>query len=166
MPRDDSPDALAFRIFWGCRHWSAALLAGVIFLAWPVATGAAVLVIGDDRGGGVVERVALIERYRRSGTQIEIRGAYCLSACTMYLGLANTCVAPNTVFGFHGPSSPLYGIALSTTAFERWSHVMANHYPEPIKGWFLRQGRHRTVGFHRYSGADLIKMGMARCTDL
>ncbi|MFV2038368.1 MAG: hypothetical protein ACC646_12335, partial [Paracoccaceae bacterium] len=70
------------------------------------------IVVRNDAGGSVQQRARLIRQYRADGTRLEIRGDFCMSACTMYLGLDNTCIAPDTVFGFHGPSSPIYGIAL------------------------------------------------------
>lgn len=81
----------------------------------------------------------------------------------MYLGLGSTCVAPNTVFGFHGPSSRMYGISLPPDVFEHWSSVMASHYPEPLRSWFLKKGRYLTVGFYKYSGRQLINMGIREC---
>ena len=116
------------------------------------AAGSRTIVVLNDRGGSVIERARLIQQYQAAGTRLEIRGNFCLSACTMYLGLSNACVASNTVFGFHGPSSRMYGIGLRPEVFDRWSRIMADHYPEPLKSWFLQTGRHRTVGFHLYSG--------------
>jgi len=128
------------------------------------AAGSRVIVVLNDRGGSVIERARLIQQYKAAGTRLEIRGNFCLSACTMYLGLRNACVAPNTVFGFHGPSSRIYGIGLRPDVFERWSRIMADHYPEPLKSWFLDIGRHRTVGFHIYNGSQLIGMGIRPCS--
>jgi len=121
------------------------------------------VVVRDDPGGSVIDRARLIREYRDNGTKIEIRGRFCMSACTMYLKLKATCVSPNTTFGFHGPSSRIYGISLSPAAFERWSRVMADHYPEPLRSWFLDEGRYRIVGFREFSGRDLIKLGIAGC---
>jgi len=121
------------------------------------------VVVRDDKGGAVNRRAALIEHYRSSGENIEIRGQYCLSACTLYLGLENTCIVEKTVFGFHGPSSRFYGVSLTPPAFEYWSAFMAKYYPEPIKTWFIETARHRTVGFYEIRGKDLIKMGITRC---
>ncbi len=150
-----------------------ALSLGIVFLTFVLTISMGVqpagaltndtLVVRDDAGGSVVKRAALIQTYKENGTRVELRGNYCMSACTMYLGLKNTCVAPNTIFGFHGPSSRSYGISLSAVAFERWSTVMADHYPEPLRTWYLKNGRNRTVGFYRFSGSDLIKLGIARC---
>lgn len=82
----------------------------------------------------------------------------------MYLALPKACVTPDAVLGFHGPSSRIYGISLPPESFEHWSRVMAAHYPEPIKTWFLKKGRFRTVGFYMYSGQQLIDMGIRQCT--
>lgn len=121
------------------------------------------LIVQNDRGGSVRERVELIETYRTRGTRIHIRGRFCLSACTLYLGLDGTCVAPDTIFGFHGPSSQFYGFALPFQSFDYWSRLMADHYPEPLRTWFIENGRHRIVGFHEFSGQSLIEMGIAQC---
>ena len=119
--------------------------------------------IEDDRGGLLSDRVAQITRLRRSGQAIEIAGE-CLSACTLYLGLANVCVWPAAVLGFHGPASVLPGMALPPAEFERWSQIMAAHYPPDLRRWFLQTGRRMLFGFHRISGATLIAMGVTDCT--
>ncbi len=122
------------------------------------------LIIRDDRGGSVVARTRAIRELKASGRPVEIRGSFCLSACTLYLALPQACTEPGTVFGFHGPSSRLYGIALRPESFERWSEEMAGYYPEPVRSWFLQTARQRIVGFFRISGAELIKMGIRRCS--
>ena len=144
------------------------LLVALFACLWAISLPASsatdnTIIIHDDRGGGVVERARLIQTYQADGTRIEIRGNYCLSACTMFLSLRDTCVLPKTKFGFHGPSSRLYGISLSPASFEHWSKVMARHYPEPLRTWFIDEGRFRTVGFYEFSGRDLINMGISRC---
>ena len=138
-------------------------LIGVFSASASLAIARNTIVISNDRGGAIAERVALIREYQDTGTRVEIRGDYCLSACTMFLALPETCVAPRTVFGFHGPSSRLYGIALTQTGFDRWSRAMAGYYPEPLRSWFMATARHRIVGFYKLSGQELIKMGIRRC---
>ena len=155
---------------------SVAVLLAALALAGPAAAGRGetpgqtaaqmpgeTLVVRNDRGGSVIERARRIRALRRAGTRVELRGEVCLSACTMYLGLPRTCVEPGTVFGFHGPSSRLYGIALKPDSFETWSTAMASYYPEPIRSWYLQTARQRIVGFYRIRGAELIAMGIARC---
>lgn len=123
-----------------------------------------VLVIKDDPGGGIAARLAQIEQLRASGQRVEIRSGHCMSSCTLYLGLSQTCVGRRAVFGFHGPSSSVYGLALPPKEFDYWSQRMAEQYPPALRGWFLKTGRHKLTGFYRLSGAQLIKMGIAECT--
>ena len=118
-----------------------------------------VVVIGNDKGGNVAERLRRIQRLQAEGAEVQIRGEYCLSACTLYLGLENVCVLPETVFGFHGPSSRLYGVALRPASFERWSRRMADLYPKPLRSWFLNVARKRITGFEMLSGREIIALG-------
>jgi len=120
-----------------------------------------VIVVSNDRGGLVRRRAARIDRIRAAGQRVEIRGRICFSSCTMYLGLPDTCVSPRTSFGFHGPS--YYGARLSPSDFEYWSKVIASHYPEPLRSWYMRKGRTRIVSYFRLSGRDLIRMGIRQC---
>lgn len=144
-------------------------LATVLFVALLLPAPAAAvdghgrIVIQDDRGGNVVDRMKEIKRLQASRQPVEIRSGYCVSACTLYLGLDRTCVAPETRFGFHGPSTGRYGIALSEADFEYWSRMMASYYPEPLQRWYLRTGRTVTVGFFEMSGLELIRMGVTEC---
>ncbi len=145
----------------------SALLPGVVLLALavagPTAARQGVLVVGNDPGGAVEQRVAAVRDLQVHGTKVEIRGDYCLSACTLYLGIADVCTTPRTVFGFHGPGSAIYGIGLTPAAFEHWSQVMARHYPPPLRSWYLNVARNRTTGFYSVRGRDLIEMGLAAC---
>ncbi len=142
----------------------SAALALVALLHGPAEARQGVLIVRDDPGGAVAQRVAAVRALRASRTRVEIRGDYCLSACTLYLGLADLCVAPRTVFGFHGPASEIYGIGLTPAKFEHWSQVMATHYPEPLRSWYLSVARNRTTGFYSIRGADLIALGVAACS--
>lgn len=121
-----------------------------------------VIVVRHDPGGAIDVRAREIAILRERRAQVEIRGD-CWSSCTMYLGLPDTCVSRNAVLGFHGPSSPTYGIGLSPAEFEHWSQVMADHYPEALREWFMRTGRMTTTGFQRFRGADLIRLGIRPC---
>lgn len=119
-------------------------------------------VIRNDPGGNVESRLRLIAELRTAGTRVEIRGL-CASACTLFLGLPNTCVARSSRLGFHGPQSQYYGISLSPAQFERWSRKMADHYPEAIKAWFMAKARQKTMGILMISGSDAIRMGARPC---
>ena len=138
------------------------ILLGAIF-AHPVAASQGKLVVRDDPGGSVEQQVAAVRDLQTNGTRVEIRGDFCMSACTMYLALTDVCTTPRTIFGFHGPGSEIYGIGLPPAAFEHWSRVIARHYPEPIRSWYLNVARNRTIGFYSVRGRDLIEMGVAAC---
>ncbi|MEZ5779567.1 MAG: hypothetical protein R3E44_14525 [Paracoccaceae bacterium] len=120
-------------------------------------------IITNDTGGSVAERVRTIRKMRHEGQGVAIPRGRCLSACTLYLGLPNTCVGRRARFGFHGPSSATPGIGLPRAEFERWSRIMAEHYPTPIRRWFLQTARHRTIGVYMVSGAELIRLGVPEC---
>jgi len=121
------------------------------------------IVVHNDGGGRVDQRANLIRRLQAQRAEVKLQGNYCMSACTMYLALPNVCVDPRTKFGFHGPSSATKGLGLSPASFEKWSRVMGNHYPEPIRSWYMREGRTITAGFYEFKGRDLINMGVKQC---
>ena len=121
------------------------------------------LIVRGDRGGPLEARIARIEALRREGIRVEIPDGRCLSACTLYLGLAKTCVGKVAIFGFHGPTTQFGTIALPQSEFDRLSHLMAKNYPESLRGWFLEYARYRTLTYSYVTGAELIRLGMAEC---
>lgn len=120
----------------------------------------AACVVGKDLGGAVRPRAELIARLRAAGTRAEITGPICASACTLFLGLPNACLSPSTVFGFHGPSSHIYGVGLAGDELEDAVALMARHYPEPVRSNFLREWRWTIVGLHEVPGRTLIDLGV------
>jgi hypothetical protein len=120
-----------------------------------------VIVIGNDMGGIVGSRADEIERINASGARVEIRGDVCISSCTMYLGVGDVCVSPDTDFGFHGPS--FFGADLPEREFEYWSRVIANHYNAPLRDWFMREARYRNFRPYTLSGEELIRIGYTSC---
>lgn len=121
-----------------------------------------VIIVDLDLGGNIGRRTSEMDAIRGAGQRVEIRGI-CASACTMYLGLESTCVSRGARLRFHGPSFP--GRKLSKPAFDTMSGLMAAAYPEPLRGWFMAQGRHRIRGYHTVRGAELIGMGVRECAD-
>ncbi|WP_176846786.1 hypothetical protein [Roseicitreum antarcticum] len=120
------------------------------------------IIVERDNGGLLIDRIRYLGALRQSGQRVEIRGQ-CISACTLYLGLPQTCVSPDTIMGFHGPQSRLYGIALPPADFEYWSRVMADHYPPALKRWFLAEGRNEIMGVRQIRGSELIRLGAREC---
>jgi hypothetical protein len=119
------------------------------------------LVVRNDRGGLLRERLRQIGQLRQQSRPVEIRGAVCFSTCTMFLGLPDTCISPQTTFGFHGPSS--YGRALDADTFNRASRVIASHYPAELKTWYMDKARFKIRSIYRVKGEQIIRMGVRAC---
>lgn len=153
-----------FRLLCAGPVVAVALIAPPAVWADPVGREAPARVyrITQDSGGSIAARVRHVARLRAQGARVQIRGA-CWSSCTMYLALPDTCVSRRALLGFHGPGSVRPGIGLRPEAFEYWSQLIARHYPEPLRGWYLREGRYVTVGFTEFRGADLLRLGIAEC---
>lgn len=149
---------------------AAACAAACAVLAWPgtivaqPAGGPPALVVENDVGGDLRTRVVAVAALRASGRQVQVRGAVCYSTCTLYLGLPGTCVSPDTIFGFHGPSS--HGRALAPQQFEQASQVIVSHYPPVLQDWYMTVARHELRGLLKVSGRKLSRIGAARlCPD-
>ncbi|MEP2718486.1 hypothetical protein [Pseudophaeobacter sp.] len=151
--------------FAGLRKIATVATLGLSTLLVPVTAAEAAqrgtYVVGNDRGGYLHDRLIELGNLQRNGTRVQIRGRVCYSTCTMFLGLAGTCVDPNTTFGFHGPSKS--GRRLSPQKFDYFSQVMANYYPPQLRDWFMREGRHRIAGVYKMKGTELIRMGVRSC---
>ncbi len=118
---------------------------------WALMLSPLARVIDRDPGGLIGARAALIAAETAAGVTHEIRGT-CASACTMHL--ANGCVLPGARLIFHGPQTG------DPAAFDRWSQVMARHYPPAIRDWFMATGRY---GQTTMSGATAIALGAREC---
>ena len=125
------------------------------------ASRAGAYVVNNDRGGFIRNRLIELRNLRASGRRVEIRGNICYSTCTMLLGLPQTCISPDTTFGFHGPSK--MGLRLKPKQFEYFSQVIAQYYPAPLQSWYMSTGRNRINGVHRIRGSEIIRMGIRAC---
>lgn len=119
-------------------------------------------IVTNDMGGSLEQRIAEVEQMRAMGTPVRIVGT-CVSACTLYLGLPNTCVMPQARLGFHGPSSPLRGIPLPRQKYEYFTQVMATYYPGRIRSWFMSDARRVTDSYYEITGRQAIAMGARSC---
>ncbi len=119
------------------------------------------LIVGNDRGGMVLDRLRQLRELRSSGRPVEIRGRVCFSTCTMLLGLPQVCISPKTTFGFHGPTRA--GKRMPPEDFDYVSRVIAHYYPAELKSWYIAEGRHRLMPLHRIKGAEIIRMGIRAC---
>ena len=128
----------------------------------PMGVASITINVTNDNGGSLTARVGEIRRIRRLGQVVEIHEGYCNSACTLYLGLPKTCVSPTAQFGFHGPQIATHGLVMLPSQFEYWSQLMADHYPKPIRDWFMRVARHST-DLIMIKGDLLIALGVSQC---
>ena len=108
------------------------------------------------RGGSVKEHLDVVIEHNRTGQRVEIRARECLSACTMYLGINNVCVDPDTRFGFHG--GRLHG-----KLDGRVDHLIAQTYPPALGAWFLSHAAGKVM-LRYLTGAELIdRFGFEAC---
>jgi hypothetical protein len=149
------------RIFIKFVLLAALSLAGLGAAQADGVTKAGAYVVGNDRGGFIRNRLIELRNLRASGRHVEIRGNICYSTCTMLLGLPQTCISPDTTFGFHGPSN--MGMPLNPKQFEYYSQVIAQYYPAPLQSWYMSTGRKRIYGLHRIRGSEIIRMGIRAC---
>lgn len=77
-----------------------ALAAMMWLLIFMALANAETVTIKTDGGGDLIAYMAKANEYAKVGSKIEIRGS-CASACTVFLKLANTCVAREAWLGFH-----------------------------------------------------------------
>lgn len=142
-------------------QFAAAIGLAVATLLSSAADAQKFLVVRDDPGGYLHQRLIELKKLQSSGVRVEIRGRICYSTCTMFLGLPGTCVDPRTIFGFHGPSRN--GRRLMEKDFDYFSKLMAGYYPEPLRAWFMRKGRNRITGVYKVKGSELIRLGIPAC---
>ena len=142
------------------------LRAGCIATAFALcATGAVAqpYVVTDDLGGLVGVRMIVIDAFRENETLVEIRGT-CASACTLFLGLDTTCVAPAAMLGFHGPSETNPEVPVTKAAWDATTRAMASYYPPALRGPFLNRWRYLgDAQLAWVSGARLIEAGVRPC---
>jgi hypothetical protein len=118
-------------------------------------------VVGNDRGGTIRTRLRELGQLRKAQTRVEVSGRICYSTCTMFLGLPNACISPNTTFGFHGPSN--YGRAAAPATFNRASEIIARYYPLQLRDWYMTKARYSINRMHKIKGSQIIQMGVASC---
>ena len=152
---------------WAVLVFCTALATGTIFWGPAVraeteaARSSEPLIVRNDRGGLLQKRLRELNRLHRTGQPVRIEGGICYSTCTMFLGLPQTCVSPDTTFGFHGPSS--YGRPLDPALFERASQLIAQNYPPALQRWYMDTGRYKTRTLYRIRGEQIIALGIEAC---
>jgi hypothetical protein len=80
-----------------------ATLASLALLSFVTSAGAAT--INDDRGGLIRNYLDRWAEIKSSGEKLILDGL-CLSACTMFTSLPNTCITEKVILGFHQGTNP------------------------------------------------------------
>jgi len=109
-----------------------------------------------DEGGFIDARNHEIQQLKRDNTKVEIKGV-CISACTMYLSLENTCVHPDASLGFHG-ATELPFIPATPKNKLKYDLRMAKHYPPNLRKWFMEEGRKIIILWKTKSGQEVHDM--------
>lgn len=125
----------------------------------PPAAACTVSIAGSHPGGDVATHVGRMLDWNAAGCAVRVEpGAVCASACTVALGAARVCTAPDARFMFHAPrltSGDPAMLPVLTAYLGAW-------YPAPIREWFratvATSGRD-----HWVTGAELIRHGVAPC---
>ena len=101
-----APDNRPVRVQRFRRLAAIGSFASTLFTAGLASADPTVIVIANDPGGYVVSYIRGWENIASLGNRVEIRG-YCVSACTLVLGLIpadRVCVGEEATFGFHSVS--------------------------------------------------------------
>ena len=121
------------------------------------------LVVLDDPGGPILQRLAMVERMERAGTPVAVVGA-CASACTLYATLPNACTRPEALWMYHAvrfhedrvsPTAALYGPEEDPIRL-RLEKAIDARTPAPLAAWRASIPFEADVWI---TGADLIAHG-------
>jgi hypothetical protein len=122
------------------------------------AFGDTMKVIKYDMGGALLDRMEEVSKL--SGVIID---GPCYSACTLYLGAPKTCVTTRARLGFHSPAWRGGKKTLKPYHFELATQWMADHYPEPLRTWWMQTARHsRKLSI--LTGEQAVLMGAKLCS--
>ncbi len=114
-----------------------------------------------DEGGSVADRMQHFELIEKAGHQFKIDGM-CISACTMFLGLKNVCVAPRTVFGFH---SSYTSNGFISTPSKYGNAILTSYYPPAIRKWVTDNKALDSLELTPMLAEEAWALGMTRCPE-
>lgn len=110
-----------------------------------------------DIGGRFARFDPLVAEYNRTGKMFRIEGR-CQSACTLFLGIRNVCIAPSAELLFHAGADRHNAVSAKST-----NHMLAAYKPK-LRQFLVSHHYVDTPGFHRISGRELIgKFGYRAC---
>jgi hypothetical protein len=111
-------------------------------------------------GGWVPDFVKLVRQYNASGEPFRIEGV-CKSACTLFLGVRNVCVAREATLMFHAGRDVAENRVGPDT---RASRAGLYRYNDALKKYLLDGHHLDTDAFHSLPGSALIdRFGYREC---
>ena len=117
-----------------------AVVAAIALMASGMSSASATMLISADRGGQIGHYLHTFALIRSSGERVVIDG-YCLSACTLVLGLVpheRICVTQRARLGFHAAWMPdAEGRPINSAM---GTQALMNIYPRSVRRWIYRQG--------------------------
>lgn len=112
---------------------------------------------GFGMGGQFTRFDPVVSQYNQSGELFRIEG-HCQSACTLFLGIRNVCVARNATLLFHAGHDRNKNITASSTA-----HLLSA-YNASLRDYLTSNHYMDTLAFHSISGRDMIqRFGYREC---
>jgi hypothetical protein len=112
---------------------------------------------GYGNGGRFAIYDPIVAAHNRSGEQFRIEG-HCQSACTLFLGIRNVCVARSARLLFHAGNDRSGKISATSTQH------MLNAYKPKLRQYLVAGGHAQTQAFHALSGGELIdRFGYKEC---
>lgn len=96
-------------------------------------THANTVIIGNSRGGEIIDFAIKYAKIEKSGSMVKIAGS-CQSACTLVLTLRNVCVTPSAKFMFHAP----YGASIKGNKIAK--DYLWKKYPAWVKSYINARG--------------------------
>jgi hypothetical protein len=129
-------------------------------LAFPESAFAAGSSLPYAEGGYIPDFVKIVRQYNASGDEFRIEGV-CKSACTLFLGIRNVCIARDARLMFHAG----HDIAENRTGPDtRASRTLLHRYNDGLRR-YLVEGHHMdTDAFHTLEGGVMIeRFGYRAC---
>jgi hypothetical protein len=125
-------------------------------------TSISALAVGSSQsygqGGWFEQFDPIVRQYNQSGEQFRIEG-HCQSACTLFLGIRNVCIARSASLLFHAGHDRQRNISPSAT-----KHLMSA-YNGRLRAYLVANHVMDTLAFHTISGSDMIsKFGYRECS--
>ena len=116
--------------------------------------------LGHGEGGRIVDFLPIVQQYNANGELFRIQGV-CKSACTLFLGIRNTCVERDATLMFHGGHDIQENVTGPDTPASR---AMLYRYNKALRQYLLEGHYMDSNEYHTLMGSELIdRFGYMEC---